>query len=128
MGASLLGSATAGTGGGSPHFAGPTVLVTDLVGNPPRLTARNAIVHAPHVVDPNPVNPWGVAENGASPFWVSDDNHGVVTLYSVTGANGTIPLVVSIPTPGNPLSATGTPTGAVFNMGLVSKGFPISGV
>src|SRR5262245_40839055 len=125
MGASLLGSATAGTGGGSPHFAGPTVLVTDLVGNAPSLTDRNGIVHAPHVVDPNLVNPWGVAENGASPFWVSDDNHGVVTLYDTISS---IPLVVSIPTPGNPLRATGAPTGAVFNVELVSKGFPISGV
>jgi uncharacterized protein (TIGR03118 family) len=132
IGASLLGSATAATGGGAletdTHFGGPTVLVTDLAANAPNLTDRNGIVHAPHVVDPNLVNPWGLAENGASPFWVSDNNQGVVTLYNVSGANGTIPLVVGIPTPGNPLNATGAPTGAVFNVDLGSNGFPISGV
>src|SRR5262249_24546313 len=56
MGAGLLGSATAGTGGGSletdPHVGGPTVLVTDLAANTPILTDRNGIVHAPHFVDP----------------------------------------------------------------------------
>jgi uncharacterized protein (TIGR03118 family) len=125
MGAALLGSATAGTGGGSPHIDGPTVLVTDLAANAPSLIDRNGIVHAPHLVDPNLVNPWGIAENGASPFWVSDNNQGVMTLYN---SISNIPLVVGIPTPGNPLSATGAPTGAVFNVDLVSKGFPISGV
>jgi uncharacterized protein (TIGR03118 family) len=132
MGASLLVSATAGTGGGSlesdPHDDGPTVLVTDIAANAPILTDRNGIVHAPHVIDPNLVNPWGIAENEASPFWVSDNSQGVMTLYDVSGANGTILLVVGIPTPGNPLSAKGAPTGAVFNVDLVSKGFPISGV
>src|SRR4029453_15015878 len=104
--------------------------VTDLVANAPDLTDRNGIVHAPHVIDPNLVNPWGVAENGASPFWVSDGNQGVGTLYDVSGTSGTTinPLVVGIPTPGNPLSATGVPTGVVFNVDLASRGFQISGV
>jgi uncharacterized protein (TIGR03118 family) len=39
------------------------------------------------------------------------------------------PLVVSIPTPGDPLGATGAPTGAVFNInGGATGGFKISGV
>jgi len=134
MSASLLVSAIAGTGGGSLethlHFDGRTVLVTDLVGNAPIVTDRNRIVHAPHVIDPRLVNPWGIAENEASPFWVSDSNQGIVTLYSVSGTAGTTitPLAVGIPTPGNPLSATGAPTGVVFNVDLASKGFPIFGV
>src|SRR5262245_40999927 len=86
MGAWLLGSATAGIGGGSlekeARFDGPTVLVTDLAADVPILTDRHRIVHAPQIVDPDLVNPWGMAENGTSPFWVSDNNQGVVTLYN----------------------------------------------
>src|SRR5262249_50841462 len=99
IGASLLGHATAGSAGD-----GRTVLVTDTAANAPILTDRNGIAHAPHVIDPNLVTPWGLAENGSSPFWVSDNNQGVVTLYSVTGANGTNTLVASISSPGNPLN------------------------
>jgi hypothetical protein len=68
IGAALLGSATAGTGGSSletdPHPDGPTVLVTDLAANAPILTDRNGIVHAPHAIDPNLVNPWGSPKTG----------------------------------------------------------------
>ena len=43
--------------------------------------------------------------------WISDSNAGVSTLYSVPGANSTPVsingLVVSIPTPGDPLGTTG---------------------
>src|SRR5262245_29929743 len=112
IGASLVGSATAGNGGGSLernlHGNGPTVLITDLAADARPLTDRNGIVHAPQVVDPGLVNPWGVAANEASPFWVSENNQGIVTLYDVPGArNASIssdPLVVSVPTPGSPLS------------------------
>ena len=72
------------------------------------------------VQDPNLVNPWGISESSSSPFWISDNNAGVSTLYNVPGANNTPvsinPLVVSIPTPGDPLGASGTPTGTVFNI------------
>src|SRR5258706_3860574 len=66
------------------------------------------------------VNPWGISESSTSPFWISDNNAGVSTLYNAPGANNTPvsinPLVVSIPTPGAPLGAGGTPTGTVFNI------------
>ncbi|HEY2156473.1 MAG TPA: hypothetical protein VGH33_12635, partial [Isosphaeraceae bacterium] len=83
--------------------------------------------------DPNLVNPWGISESGTSPFWISDNNAGVSTLYQVPGANNTPvsinPLVVSIPTPGAPLGATGTPTGTVANLdGGATGGFTVSGV
>ena len=72
------------------------------------------------VQDPNLVNPWGISESSTSPFWISDNNAGVSTLYNVPGASNTPvsinPLVVSIPTPGNPLGSSGTPTGTVFNL------------
>jgi uncharacterized protein (TIGR03118 family) len=86
--------------------------------------------------DPNLVNPWGISESSGSPFWVSDNNAGVSTLYNAPAnpAAGQAPfsinpLVVSIPTPDDPLGASGTPTGTVFNIdGGATGGFKVSGV
>ncbi len=49
-------------------------------------------------VDPNLINPWGMAVPSATgPIWVSDNGTGVSTLYNQ--ADGTArPLVVTIPT------------------------------
>ena len=55
--------------------------------------------------DPNLVNPWGIASSSGSPFWVSDNDRDVSTLYNSTGMP--LSLVVSIP--------PGAPTGVVFN-------------
>jgi uncharacterized protein (TIGR03118 family) len=83
------------------------------------------------VLDPNLVNPWGISESSGSPFWISDNNAGVSTLYNAP-ANAPFsinPLVVSIPTPGNPFASTGAPTGTVFNTdGGALGGFQVSGV
>src|SRR3954449_12591538 len=100
------------------------VLQTNLVSDLPGIA---------QVQDPNLVNPWGISESGASPFWISDNGAGVSTLYNVPGQNGAPiainPLVVSIPTPGHPLGATGTPTGTVANIdGGATGGFTVSGV
>src|SRR5258707_3856330 len=88
--------------------------------------------------DPNLVNPWGISEapggNPGSAFWVSDNNAGVTTLYNAP-ANPAAgqppfslnPLVVSIPTPGNPLGATGAPTGTVSNIGSGGAAFQVTG-
>src|SRR5262245_18338968 len=87
-----------------------TVLQTNLVSDLPGVAA---------VTDPHLVNPWGISESAASPFWISDNNAGVSTLYTVPGANNTPvsinTLVVSIPAPDDLLGASGTPTGTVFN-------------
>jgi uncharacterized protein (TIGR03118 family) len=100
------------------------VLQTNLVSDLPGVAA---------VTDPHLVNPWGISESTGSPFWISDNNAGVSTLYNVPGANNTLvsinPLVVSIPMPGDPLGASGTPTGTVFNInGGAIGGFRISGL
>ena len=95
------------------------VLQTNLVSDLPGVAQHT---------DPNLVNPWGIAESpGAkgSPFWVSDNNAGVSTLYNTAGVPQS--LVVSIPAPGDPLGASGTPTGAVFNTDLGGGGFKVSG-
>ena len=100
------------------------VLQTNLVSDLPGVA---------QVQDPNLVNPWGISASSGSPFWVSDNNAGVSTLYSVPGANNTPVsingLVVSIPAPGAPLGKSGTPTGTVFNIdGGPTGGFTVSGV
>jgi len=67
-------------------------------------------------LDPNLVNPWGIAYGPTSPFWIADNGTGVSTLYDGTGTPfpAANPLIVTVPTPagGTPPSA---PTGMVFN-------------
>jgi uncharacterized protein (TIGR03118 family) len=70
--------------------------------------------------DKNLLNPWGLVQ-GPTPFWVSDNNAGVSTLYDGNGKAFTVkvgkkkqPFVVKIPPPGNS-NASATPTGIVFN-------------
>ncbi len=100
--------------------SGGTVLQTNLVSDLPGVAA---------VTDPNLVNAWGISESGASPFWISDNNAGVSTLYQVPGANNapvtTVPLVVNIPTPVGPTG--GTPTGTVFNFASGNGAFKVTG-
>ena len=38
------------------------------------------------VTDPNLVNPWGMSRSSGSPWWISDNQPGVTTLYTGTGA------------------------------------------
>jgi len=61
--------------------------------------------------DPNLKNPWGLSHSRTSPWWVSDNNAGVSTLYKGDGSS--VPLVVTIPLPGG--GPGGAPTGNVFN-------------
>ena len=64
-------------------------------------------------VDPNLVNPWGMAANSSgSVIWVSDNGTGVSTLYQQDGTAR--PLVVTIPTSARNKDG-GNPTGVVFN-------------
>ncbi|HEY7426440.1 MAG TPA: TIGR03118 family protein [Gemmataceae bacterium] len=113
----LIASANSATSGvtqtaNTAATAAGTVLQTNLVSD---LPLGDGVLQ-----DPNLVNPWGISESSGSPFWISDNNAGVSTLYnSVAGATPpavTInPLVVNIPTPNGPTG--GTPTGTVFNTG-----------
>ncbi len=71
--------------------------------------------------DPNLVNGWGLTRSSGSPFWVSDNVTGKSTLYNGAGQKFPLakPLVVTIPpAPGS--TATGTPTGDVFNITIGS--------
>ena len=63
-------------------------------------------------MDPDLVNPWGIAFSSSSPIWISDNGQGLATIYN--GAGVKQGLVVSIPAPGG---GQGAPTGQVFNGG-----------
>ena len=98
---------------------------------------KNGIVHSAQVFDSNLLNPWGIAESPTtptrlgSPFWISDNNAGVSTLYNVAGLTPlTVTknrLVVSIPLPKDILNPSGAPTGTVFNTAQAQNAFMISG-
>ena len=63
-------------------------------------------------VDPNLVNPWGMAASSGGTIWVSDNGTGVSTLYHQDGT--AVSLVVTIPTAARNRGG-GNPTGVVFN-------------
>lgn len=87
--------------------------------------------------DAHLLNPWGLISTATSPWWVSDNNGGVSTLYNGNlklDANGNIicastaqqpgliqSLVVNIP---GPQGGAGTPTGVVATggLGFLAKG------
>jgi uncharacterized protein (TIGR03118 family) len=75
------------------------------------LVTNDQTANPAQITDPNLVNAWGISFSATSPFWVSDNGTGLVTLYRLdptTNATTIVPLVVSIP-------GAGTPTGQVFN-------------
>jgi uncharacterized protein (TIGR03118 family) len=103
------------------------LVVNHIVNNVPTLVDSNGITHIAKFFDPNLVNPWGIGESATSPFWVSDNGVGVSTLYNTAGTPQS--LVVSIPSPDDPLGSDGAPTGVVFNIVPNPPGaFKISGV
>ena len=63
-------------------------------------------------IDPNLVNPWGMAAGSTGTIWVSDNGTGVSTLYNQDGT--AVPLVVEIPTAARNRDGA-NPTGVVFN-------------
>jgi uncharacterized protein (TIGR03118 family) len=64
--------------------------------------------------DPSLQNAWGISQGPATPIWVSDNNTGVSTLYSLPSFSK-VPLTVVIPIgSATPAGSTGTPTGTTF--------------
>ncbi|HLV81137.1 MAG TPA: TIGR03118 family protein [Chthonomonadaceae bacterium] len=73
--------------------------------------------------DTNLKNPWGVSFGPSGPLWVSDNETGVSTLYSLSGTTATVlGLVVAIPPPLN-MMVPSLPTGQVFNS---TSDFPVT--
>jgi len=64
------------------------------------------------VTDPNLINPWGISFSPGDPFWISDNNSGLSTIYDAQG-NLQQPIV-RIPAP-HGVAAISAPTGTVFN-------------
>src|SRR6516164_8189930 len=78
------------------------------------LIDANGVVHSAQIFDRHLVNAWGLASTPTSQIWISDNGSGLSTTYVV---QSNTPLlvslgtpVVSIPSPGDPLGASGTPT------------------
>jgi len=122
IGASLFGTTASGS---NPGYVETDLVVNKEVNGVPTLTDKNGIVHVAAFFDPNLLNPWGVGESSTSPFWVSDNGNGTSSLYNTQGQP--LSLVVAIPAPGDPLGATGAPTGLAFNAALAQGAFKISG-
>jgi len=74
-------------------------------------------------LDPNLVNPIGIAMSGGSPDWIANGGSGVATLYNTLGQPQT--LVVSIPSPGNPTGGA-APTDDVFNIAPANTAFQVT--
>jgi uncharacterized protein (TIGR03118 family) len=76
-------------------------------------------------IDPNLINPWGIAHSATSPFWVSDNGVGVTTVYTGAGAKvnvGGLDAITIAAPPGQTTPAS--PTGDVFN--IAGSGFNIT--
>jgi uncharacterized protein (TIGR03118 family) len=79
--------------------------------------------------DTSLINPWGVSYGPGGPFWVSDNNSGVATIYDGAGVKqalfgGTVPQV-TIATPPIQTPGTAAPTGQVHNDS--GTGFNVTG-
>jgi uncharacterized protein (TIGR03118 family) len=106
--------------GGLQTYALQTNLVSDLP-------------NVAQVQDTNLVNPWGISESAGSPFWISDNNAGLSTLYASNPNSKPKPtptatqgLVVGIPDPTDLKGHTGAPTGTVFNFAASAGAFKLT--
>jgi uncharacterized protein (TIGR03118 family) len=84
----------------------------------------DGFVPAAHI-DPNLVNPWGIAFSTTSPFWISDNGTGLTTVYDGAGNLRVIAghSSITIATPPDQTTPA-TPTGDVFN--IAGTGFDIT--
>jgi uncharacterized protein (TIGR03118 family) len=74
-------------------------------------------------VDPNLVNPWGLAFSPTGIAWIADNGPGLATLYE-TSMSAPLPRVVTIPPPGgSPAGTTAAPSGQIYNPGAGTGDF-----
>jgi uncharacterized protein (TIGR03118 family) len=91
-----------------------TVLVIDMVPDGGADGGTDASVDGSMpTIDPNLVNPWGLAFNPAGPIWVSNKGTGTATVYNSQGVAQA--LIVTIPPPAGG-TGPAAPTGLVFNV------------
>ena len=101
------------SGGAAPPAAAMGFTDTALVSN------SNTVVGTALTIDANLQNPWGIAVAPGSPFWISDNNNNLSTLYSGIGANETQGVTgsasVGIAIPASAAGVAANPTGQVYN-------------
>jgi uncharacterized protein (TIGR03118 family) len=106
-----------GGGGGSNQSmisaSGTTFADTALVSNKAEVVATAA------TIDANLQNPWGIAVAPGFPFWISDNNSNLTTLYSGAGVQETQSITGSAETgiaiPASAAGVQANPTGQIFN-------------
>jgi uncharacterized protein (TIGR03118 family) len=104
-------------GGGSGGAAAPPAAMgftdTALVSN------SNTVVGTALTIDANLQNPWGIAFAPGSPFWISDNNNNLSTLYTGIGTNETQGVTgspnVGVAIPASAAGVAANPTGQVYN-------------
>jgi uncharacterized protein (TIGR03118 family) len=115
-------AACGGGGGGSGGYGSSQTAVppaamgfsdTALVSN------SGAVVATANKIDANLQNPWGIAVAPGLPFWISDNNSNLSTLYSGIGAIETQTITgsptVGIAIPASAAGVQANPTGQVYN-------------
>jgi uncharacterized protein (TIGR03118 family) len=79
----------------------------------------STVVATALTIDANLQNPWGIAVAPGLPFWISDNNSNLTTLYSGIGANETQEITgspnVGIAIPPSAAGVQANPTGQVYN-------------
>ena len=102
-----------GSSGGAPPPAAMAFTDTALVSD------SDTVVATALTIDANLQNPWGIAFAPGSPFWISDNNNNLSTLYSGIGANETQGVTgsasVGVAIPASAAGVPAKPTGQVFN-------------
>jgi len=102
-----------GSSGGAPPAAAMGFTDTALV------TDNDTVVATALTIDANLQNPWGIAFAPGSPFWISDNNNNLSTLYSGIGANETQGVTgsasVGVAIPASAAGVQAKPTGQVYN-------------
>jgi uncharacterized protein (TIGR03118 family) len=115
IGTACLGIVVACGGGGnrSTSASGTMFADTALVANKAEVIASAA------TIDANLQNPWGLAVAPGLPFWISDNNSNLTTLYSGAGVQETQAVTGSAQTgiaiPASAAGVQSNPTGQVFN-------------
>ena len=121
---SALSLVACGGGGGSGGSS-----ATQMAPTPPQTTSgfadtalvsdKAGVVATATTIDANLSNPWGIAVGPGLPFWISDNNNNLSTLYSGTGAVETNAVTgnndVGIAIPVSAAGAPANPTGQVYN-------------
>src|SRR3984885_7142504 len=102
-----------GSSGGAPPPAAMAFTDTALVSD------SDTVVATALTIDANLQNPWGIAFAPGSPFWISDNNNNLSTLYSGIGANETQGVTgsasVGVAIPASAAGVQAKPTGQVYN-------------